>query len=322
MLVVCGFNELELFDIAAKRAIALCPNLRRLAFAIVFITFFSSMLITNDVALITFVPLSLVLLSSFEIKTIIYIVVMQTVAANIGSSLTPVGNPQNLYIFSFYRLAPASFFAVTVPFVLFGGLLIFLSLLFLPKLEVDTSQCKSTSKLNIKKLSLYILWFILSVAAVFNWTSYIAVFAVISATALAANPKLFKSVDYSLLITFSAFFIFVENISSIESIRLFLNGMLARNTMLISALTSQFISNVPAAVLLSGFTQNSTQLLLGVNVGGCGTLIASLASVISYKLFSQKHIKYVGLYIIVFSAVNAIFLVVLSTFAYFYPLKL
>lgn len=156
----------------------------------------------------------------------------------------------------------------------------------------------------------------------FNWTSYIAVFAVISATALAANPKLFKSVDYSLLITFSAFFIFVENISSIESIRLFLNGMLARNTMLISALTSQFISNVPAAVLLSGFTQNSTQLLLGVNVGGCGTLIASLASVISYKLFSQKHIKYVGLYIIVFSAVNAIFLVVLSTFAYFYPLKL
>lgn len=288
MVVVAAFKELKVLDSIAIGLLKKCNTYTSISLALVFITFISSMIVTNDVALITFVPLSIVIARKANIN-VLKIVVFQTLAANLGSSFTPMGNPQNLYIYSFYNLSPIDFFKITLPIVILAVLFLVL-LVFKDKkmnLSLDLEDVKIDNKRDVY---LFGGLFLIILLSVFHVIDYKVTFLITIVMVLILNKKLFSQVDYSLLITFIGFFIFVGNISTMDVVKNFMEGILnsPKSTFLASVLSSQVISNVPATMLLSGFTNHFKELLLGVNIGGMGTLIASLASVISYKIYTSE----------------------------------
>lgn len=312
MAVVAGLRKTGLFDRAASALTRYTVSLRSTAFILVGATFFISMAITNDVALITFVPFSLLLLKNVENGKIrMRIITLQTIAANIGSSLTPVGNPQNLFLFSYYRMNVGDFFAAIFPAVLSGGLLLAASLLSVPDEKIPSVKAGPNYRTDPRYVISYAVLFVVSVLTVFRVFDYLPVTILVILFLLVFDRSIFARIDYSLLFTFTGFFIFIGNLQRIESINAFLTSIVARNVMLVGALASQFISNVPAAILLSGFTKDAEALLRGVSIGGMGTLITSLASVISFKFFSQERknesLKYLG----VFTVWNVLFFAVL-----------
>lgn len=317
MLIVSGFIKLNILDIIAQKLLSKANNIREIYIIIVFLTFISAMIITNDVALITFVPLTLTILKICD-KTnySIMFIVLQTIAANLGSSLTPVGNPQNLYLFSFYNISTLDFFSTTLPIVLLGGVLLFLCVLLVKKENLKIGVIKLIQVESKINSIIYLILFIITVLSVFNIVSYILVLAIVSILILLLDKALFKEVDYSLLITFVGFFIFVGNISNIDSIKVFFADTLNNREFLVSIALSQVISNVPAAMLLSNFTNSAREVLLGVNIGGLGTLIASLASVISFKIYCKEKEATKGKYMISFTIYNLIFLIILIIFSY------
>lgn len=288
MVVVAAFKELKVLDSIAIGLLKKCNTYTSISLALVFITFISSMIVTNDVALITFVPLSIVIVRKANIN-VLKIVVFQTLAANLGSSFTPMGNPQNLFIYSFYNLSPIDFFKITLPIVVLAVLFLVL-LVFKDKkmnLSLDLEDVKIDNKRDVY---LFGGLFLIILLSVFHVIDYKVTFLITIVMVLILNKKLFSQVDYSLLITFIGFFIFVGNISTMDVVKNFMEGILnsPKSTFLASVLSSQVISNVPATMLLSGFTDHFKELLLGVNIGGMGTLIASLASVISYKIYASE----------------------------------
>ena len=288
MVVVAAFKELKVLDSIAIGLLKKCNTYTSISLALVFITFISSMIVTNDVALITFVPLSIVIARKANIN-VLKIVVFQTLAANLGSSFTPMGNPQNLFIYSFYNLSPIDFFKITFPIVILAVLFLVL-LVFKDKkmnLSLDLEDVKIDNKRDVY---LFGGLFLIILLSVFHVIDYKVTFLITIVMVLILNKKLFSQVDYSLLITFIGFFIFVGNISTMDVVKNFMEGILnsPKSTFLASVLSSQVISNVPATMLLSGFTNHFKELLLGVNIGGMGTLIASLASVISYKIYASE----------------------------------
>ena len=288
MVVVAAFKELKVLDSIAIGLLKKCNTYTSISLALVFITFISSMIVTNDVALITFVPLSIVIARKANIN-VLKIVIFQTLAANLGSSFTPMGNPQNLFIYSFYNLSPIDFFKITLPIVILAVLFLVL-LVFKDKkmnLSLDLEDVKIDNKRDIY---LFGGLFLIILLSVFHVIDYKVTFLITIVMVLILNKKLFSQVDYSLLITFIGFFIFVGNISTMDVVKNFMEGILnsPKSTFLASVLSSQVISNVPATMLLSGFTDHFKELLLGVNIGGMGTLIASLASVISYKIYASE----------------------------------
>ena len=288
MVVVAAFKELKVLDSIAIGLLKKCNTYTSISLALVFITFISSMIVTNDVALITFVPLSIVIARKANIN-VLKIVIFQTLAANLGSSFTPMGNPQNLYIYSFYNLSPIDFFKITLPIVVLAVLFLVL-LVFKDKkmnLSLDLEDVKIDNKRDVY---LFGGLFLIILLSVFHVIDYKVTFLITVIMVLILNKKLFSQVDYSLLITFIGFFIFVGNISTMDVVKNFMEGILnsPKSTFLASVLSSQVISNVPATMLLSGFTDHFKELLLGVNIGGMGTLIASLASVISYKIYASE----------------------------------
>ena len=288
MVVVAAFKELKFLDSIAIGLLKKCNTYTSISLALVFITFISSMIVTNDVALITFVPLSIVIARKANIN-VLKIVVFQTLAANLGSSFTPMGNPQNLFIYSFYNLSPIDFFKITLPIVILAVLFLVL-LVFKDKkmnLSLDLEDVKIDNKRDVY---LFGGLFLIILLSVFHVIDYKVTFLITIVMVLILNKKLFSQVDYSLLITFIGFFIFVGNISTMDVVKNFMEGILnsPKSTFLASVLSSQVISNVPATMLLSGFTNHFKELLLGVNIGGMGTLIASLASVISYKIYTSE----------------------------------
>ena len=288
MVVVAAFKELKVLDSIAIGLLKKCNTYTSISLALVFITFISSMIVTNDVALITFVPLSIVIARKANIN-VLKIVIFQTLAANLGSSFTPMGNPQNLFIYSFYNLSPIDFFKITLPIVILAVLFLVL-LVFKDKkmnLSLDLEDVKIDNKRDIY---LFGGLFLIILLSVFHVIDYKVTFLITIVMVLILNKKLFSQVDYSLLITFIGFFIFVGNISTMDVVKNFMEGILnsPKSTFLASVLSSQVISNVPATMLLSGFTDHFKELLLGVNIGGIGTLIASLASVISYKIYASE----------------------------------
>ena len=288
MVVVAAFKELKVLDSIAIGLLKKCNTYTSISLALVFITFISSMIVTNDVALITFVPLSIVIARKANIN-VLKIVVFQTLAANLGSSFTPMGNPQNLFIYSFYNLSPIDFFKITLPIVILAVLFLVL-LVFKDKkmnLSLDLEDVKIDNKRDVY---LFGGLFLIILLSVFHVIDYKVTFLITVIMVLILNKKLFSQVDYSLLITFIGFFIFVGNISTMDVVKNFMEGILnsPKSTFLASVLSSQVISNVPATMLLSGFTDHFKELLLGVNIGGMGTLIASLASVISYKIYASE----------------------------------
>lgn len=288
MVVVAAFKDLKVLDSIAIGLLKKCNTYTSISLSLVFLTFISSMIVTNDVALITFVPLSIVISKKANIN-VLKIVVFQTLAANLGSSFTPMGNPQNLFIYSFYNLSPIDFFKITLPIVILA--ILFLVLLVLKDKKMNLSLDLEDVKIDNKRdVYLFSALFLIILLSVFHVIDYKVTFLITIIMVLLLNKKLFSQVDYSLLVTFIGFFIFVGNISTMNVVKNFMEGILGspESTFLSSVLSSQFISNVPATMLLSGFTNHFKELLLGVNIGGMGTLIASLASVISYKIYTSE----------------------------------
>lgn len=321
MTVVAGLMETKLFDVISAAILRSSDSSRNIAMMLVNITFFSAMLITNDVALITLVPFTVGLFSGNSRKCLVSVVVMETVAANLGSMIMPFGNPQNLYLYSEFNMSMGEFSEALLPYGLLSLALVNIVTFFLVKnvrIESDrNSRAEISSK---KKFAVYVILFSLCVLTVLRLVNVYVCLAVTAAVCLAADRKLFARVDYFLLLTFCAFFIFVGNLAMIEPVKNALSSVVTGNEYLTGILASQIISNVPAAIMLSGFTENAGALLLGVDIGGLGTLVASLASVISWKQYSKSEGADMKKYLGVFSAVNFSMLAFITAVYYFVKL--
>lgn len=312
MAVVLGFQECGLFAVLSQRLMAGCRSFKALCLALVLLPFFSAMLVTNDVALITFVPFTvLVLRLTSREEALVRIIVLQTVAANLGSIATPVGNPQNLFLYAFYKLDAGSFFSAVTPLVLTSLAALSAAALCVRNDAVTVRFSTQEAISHPKRLAVYLALFVLCLLAVFRLLSYALLTAAVVICLLALSPALLKKVDYSLLLTFVCFFLFAGNMGRVQQVRTVLSGLLEQNTLLSAVAASQIISNVPAAVLLSGFTADWRDLLLGVNIGGLGTPIASLASLISLKYYLRveraQPLRYLG----VFALVNIVGMILL-----------
>ena len=318
MLLVKGFQSIGLFDWLTGRMFNHVAHLRRLCQMLVLLCFFSSMLITNDVALITFVPFAIMALRLCgQQKQTIRVVVLQTIAANLGSMATPIGNPQNLYLFSASGMSVEAFFRAMLPLTLFSLALILLVTLTFPRESVRMAIPDSKTVMPRRELIVYSALFALNLLVVLRVLPWAVALVITVAGVLALKQaRLLKQVDYALLLTFVGFFVFVGNLGRVERISLWLQSALEGRETLLAALMSQALSNVPAALLLSGFTRNYTALLAGVNIGGLGTLIASMASLISYKLYAAEPGAQKGRYLLTFTAYNLAGLVILLAFQF------
>lgn len=319
MIVVAGLQSCGLFIILAQKLLLGEKKLRMLFFVLVLLPFFSSMFITNDVALITFVPFTILVLNIIgRTQYTVYIVVLQTVAANLGSMAMPVGNPQNLFLYANYQIAIKDFFSVMLPFTLFSFLLLSIASVCVKRENISVSFSSEETIQKPLQLTLFLFLFLLCLLSVFHVLSYQLLLIIIIFCVAIFEKSLFCRVDYSLLFTFVCFFIFAGNIGQIKIIREFLVSIMGKNTLLASLVASQIISNVPAAVLLSDFTQNWKQLLIGVNIGGLGTPIASLASLISFKFYLNSEQAKPIFYILVFLLTNIVGLFLLCSFYFIF----
>lgn len=318
MCVMNGYQEIGFFRRLAEFVLKKTSNTRQLTAVLVFLCFFLSMFITNDVALITFVPFTILILNMIgQQKLMILCIVLQTIAANLGSMLTPIGNPQNLYLYNLSGMGFAEFILTLLPYSLLS-LLLLIACLFLKKAEqVNPEDLHfESSKGNRKALFLYTALFAVCLLCVLRLLSWQIMLAAVLIVLLVYNRKLLLQADFGLLLTFVFFFLFIGNMGRIPSVVTALSSILDGNELLVSILASQAISNVPAAVLLSGFTSNLIPLLIGVNLGGLGTLIASLASLISYKQYAAVPGSSKGQYLFLFTVLNLLFLAVLIFAAY------
>ncbi len=309
MAVMAGLNSLGVFKQLAAKLLSFASTSRSLCLVLSLLCFFSSMIITNDVALITFVPFSIIILTlSNKPQLLIPLVTLETVAANLGSMLTPIGNPQNLYLFSSFEMKTADFFKVLLPYALLSLILTVVFAFFIKKENLEFVSDGSNQKTNYKLCIIYTVLFIASLLTVFRVMPF-EITLVVSITAiLIFDRKTLAKIDYSLLLTFTFLFIFIGNLKNIAPVSDFLHSIVNGNEVIAGIASSQIFSNVPAAILLSGFTNNASDLLIGVNLGGLGTLIASMASLISFKLVIKEKVS-AGRYIAVFTAVNIIFLI-------------
>lgn len=288
----------------------------QLVSVLVALCFFSSMLITNDVSLITFVPFAIMMLKQCDRQELmIPVVVLQTIAANLGSMLTPIGNPQNLYLYGLAGVGAGQFIMWLLPYTIVSATLLIISIMLLKNKNADVSMKDTDDNSGQKAVPvnvlLYTILFIIAllvVARVLPW--YVLTVLVLVTTFIIERNVLLKA-DYALLLTFVGFFIFTGNMGRIEPVALFLSGIADGREIGVGIITSQCISNVPAALLLSGFTHNIKNLALGVNIGGLGTLIASMASLISYKQYVNEVPDGKGKYFVTFTVYNVIFLIVL-----------
>lgn len=314
LAVVCALKNINFFYLLARKAVQLFKNARMAVLALVYITFIGSMLIANDMALLTFLPLGyFVLTTSNKRKYMAFTFIMQNIAANLGGMLTPFGNPQNLYLYSAYNIPNSEFLQIMAPPFALSVFLITLCCLIFVKpepLKLDNEKIV----LNPKKTILYLSLFVLSVLIVFRGIPYGIGLVVIPVALFFTDKKALKSVDYPLLLTFVFFFIFAGNMARIGFVRSFFSVLLDKSTLLFSILSCQVISNVPSAILLSQFTSNYSDLLVGVNIGGVGTLISSLASLITFREYVTHNPSKVKYYIITFSLYNFAFLIILTGF--------
>lgn len=313
LAVVSALGRINFFYMLAKRIVALFGTLRSAVVALVWITFIGSMVIANDMALITFLPLGYIVLSATgQEKHMAYVFVLQNIAANLGGMLTPFGNPQNLYIYTKFSVDTGEFMRIMVfPFLL-SITLITACCLVLPKEPIRTDG--ETTNAPAWRQTVYIALFCVSIVAVFRVIPFWVAPLVIVPSLLFLDRRALLRVDYGLLFTFVFFFIFSGNMSRIPAVRDLISGVLEKNVLVVSALLCQFISNVPSAILLSGFTDNYPQLLLGVNIGGVGSIIASLASLITFREYCRHDPAGKRRYLLTFSAVNFSFLIILLAF--------
>lgn len=312
MAVVAGWRRTGLFDALGKTVCRKVHGQRALCLTLVLLCFFTSMIITNDVALLTFVPFAVVLLSKTSGFLLLYTVVLQTLAANLGSMITPIGNPQNIFLFSKMQLGTVRFMKILFPYTLLSLALLILSTLIIKneKIQIERQETESGKSGCKEKNILYTALFILCLLSVVNVIPKWAVAVLVALCVLVSDRKIFCNIDFMLLLTFTAFFIFTGNIARLESVDSFLKRITGGNEFAVSLAFSQVISNVPATLLLHPFAQDTKELLLGVDIGGLGTPVASLASLISLKLYTQEK-GGTAKFLTVFTLMNIIFLAIL-----------
>lgn len=301
---ICALRNIKFFVTLAHRLIRLCKNARLCVLTLVYITFIGSMFLANDMALLTFLPLGyLVLTTTEKEKYMAFTFIMQNVAANLGGMLTPFGNPQNLYIYSKFEIPTGEFMGIMLlPFAVAIAVITALCLLCVKREPLELHE----PDVRIPPLcaAAYLALFALSVVIVFRLIPYQIGLCVVPVVLFFLDKKALAKVDYPLLFTFCAFFVFSGNMSRIPLVRELFEKLLSYNTLLVTAGSCQIISNVPTAVLLSQFTKNYRELLLGVNIGGVGTLISSLASLITFREYTRHNPQKAGRYLALFSAIN------------------
>ncbi len=334
MAVVRGFSSIGVFTRLGTMLLTHVHSLRMLSALFIFLCFFFSMLITNDVALITFVPFTILVLSMAEQKKfLIPVIVLETIAANLGSMLTPLGNPQNLYLYTISGLSIGAFVRIMLPYSFVSAILLLIFILFLPKDTVSTATATNTANstntvtasntsnviceaVKARKnprilFTAYLILFLLCLLTVLHILPYQIMFLLVLTGFLLLDYRVLKDVDYFLLLTFLCFFIFIGNMKQISLVHELISKLLVHHEVLMGIGASQIISNVPAAILLSGFTDDYSALLIGVNLGGLGTLIASLASLISFKFYTNSNGNDTRRFLGIFTLYNVIFLGVL-----------
>ncbi len=318
MTVMAGLQGIGVFQKLAKGMLSRVRSMRQLIPILILLCFFSSMLMTNDVALITFVPFTFIVLDltgeGAKRRHMIPVVVMQTVAANLGSMLTPIGNPQNLYLYGKSAMPLTDFLLLMLPYTFLSGVLLLLWSLWYTRKETASLTVQFTEQTQIenrRSLIVYLLLFVLSLLTVARVVHYLITLVILFAAVLIIDKRVLRKVDYSLLITFVGFFVFIGNMGRIPAFCSFLERMIAGHETLTAIAASQIISNVPAALLLSGFTENHAALIVGTNLGGLGTLIASMASLISFKYIAKEDGGARVRYLLYFTVVNIVFLIAL-----------
>lgn len=317
MAIIEGMQSIGVFHRLADLMLSRVRNTRQVVLVLVLLCFITAMFITNDVALITFVPFTIMILKmTKQEKDMIYVIALQTIATNLGSMLTPIGNPQNLYLYSHYELGLGEFVAITAPITLLALILVILATNRIGKKPITFKATDAKNRIDYPRFLAYFGLFLLAIATVLHIIPYYITLLLVLIGIVIINYRILMKVDYSLLFTFIAFFILVGNIGEIESVRLFLRSAVEGHELMSSILLAQGISNVPTALLLSNFTNNYKELIFGVNLGGLGTLIASMASLISYKLYCKQFDARPKKYLLVFTGLNLIALVVLTVFTF------
>ncbi len=327
MVVMAGLQELGFFKKVATVILKKVRGYKGLCFVSMALCFFSSMFITNDVALITFVPLTILLLKMAGLEDkMTTVIVLQTVAANLGSMLTPIGNPQNLYLYAVSGMSLTEFLHTMGPMTIVSFLFLTVACLVQKNSEMaeirdldesngtgkDKSDESPNEKAKVKSAFIFFcVLFVLSILSVLRIIHFALPLMVAVIGTWIVRRHILKQVDYNLLLTFVCFFVFIGNVGRIEMVRNWLENLIGGRELILGFLSSQVISNVPACMLLSGFTESWEELLMGVNIGGLGTLIASLASLISYKFFAKEQPKNKGKYFRVFTGINLLFAVIL-----------
>ena len=350
MSIVAGLRNIGVFDKLAERLLAKVHGIGGVTVILICLCFFMSMFITNDVSLITFVPFTIILMKKrnpdVDGKWMLKVIVMQTIAANLGSMLTPLGNPQNLYLYGKAGIGIAEFLKIMLPYTVcaFALLMAWIGLVSMvrkrklsheEKTEIkqnkglDSAEDKASTKRQkdplgasgskwgkkdaewIEKFTAYIILFAISLLAVSHILPYGVPFALVFLYLLLRDRKILTQVDYSLLCIFIALFIFIGNLGRIPAFSQLLSDILTGREVVTSVIASQVMSNVPAAILLSGFTDHIRELVIGTNLGGLGTLIASMASLISFKYVAREDRSFRGRYFLEFTVANVIFLLIM-----------
>ena len=328
MSVMAGLRKIKLFDRVAATLVSRCTNEGQLIILLVVVVFFTSMIITNDVALLTFVPFTISVLNilhpNVKNRWMITLIVMETIAANLGSMLTPVGNPQNLYLYNVSGMSMGGFLLIMLPYSVLSLVMLIIWIIIrcnskstnidrnikLGDIRNTNSEIAYNSR-DKRIIGMYSFLFILCLMTVVKIIPFYITFVILLVCILIFDRDTLKNVDYSLIFTFTGFFIFIGNIGRIPVFRDFLQEVISGKEMITAVLCSQIMSNVPAALLLTGFTDNIRMLIIGTNLGGLGTLIASMASLISFKFIQREDKNVNGTYIATFTVANVVFLICL-----------
>lgn len=321
MAVMEGFKKTGVFSTVSGILLERAKGIRTVVLILVYLCFFLSMFITNDVSLITFVPLSIAVLSmageSVKKRLLVPVIVIQTVAANLGSMLFPMGNPQNLYLYGISGMKLWKFILLLLPYTGIAFAVITLWSVFICKnVSYEIKIPQTERNLSLRQINIYSGLFVICVLSVAGIVHYIVAMVFVVAVILICDRKIFRTIDYSLLLTFIFLFVFIGNMGRVDAVDNFLKGITNGNEFIVSVLASQIISNVPCAILLSGFTDNYQALIAGTNIGGLGTLIASMASLISFKNAAKECPEMKGRYFVYFTVSN-ILLLLLFVLIYF-----
>lgn len=315
MLVISEMVLLGIFDRLTAKLLSKVNSSRFVSLILVWLSFFLGMIMTNDVTLVTLVPFAILLLKSFDDrKNLTFTLILMTVATNLGSMQTPIGNPQNIYLFNHYDMQMWEFTKLMLPYSLCSLVLVTIAVFVLCKDMKMQQKFEAEKKpLSVPKLVICIVLFAMSMLVVARVVEYYIVLAVLIAVMLIMDRKAFKNVDYTLLVTFVFFFVFVGNMGRIDVVYDTMSDIISKSTTVTAIAAAQIISNVPTALLMSAFTDNGRSLVIGTNLGGLGTLIASMASLITYKYHAalppvkEKSVNYIA----AFSIINIMFLVIL-----------